>query len=56
MYGVETGRTVSRLDVWFVIARRTYAFETRRTVIVWQGNPLFAKCSIALVFLDLGLL
>jgi hypothetical protein len=51
-----SGRMVSRLDIRLVVARRTYALEPKRTVTVWQGNPIFAKCSIASVFLDLGLL
>jgi hypothetical protein len=47
---------VSILDIRLVVARGTYALEPKRTVTVWQGNPIFAKCSIASVFLDLGLL
>jgi hypothetical protein len=43
-------------DVRLVVTWRTYTPEPGRTVTVWQGNPIFTKCPIALVFLDLGLL
>jgi hypothetical protein len=51
-----SGCTVSRSDVRLVVTRRTYTPEPRRMVTVWQGNPIFTKCLIAPVFLDLGLL
>jgi hypothetical protein len=54
--GPYSGCTVSRPDVWLLITRHMYAPEPRRTVTMWQGNPIFAKCPIAHVFLDLGLL
>jgi hypothetical protein len=47
---------VSRSDVQLVVTRRTYAPEPRRTVTVWQGNPIFTKCPIAPVFLDIGVI
>jgi hypothetical protein len=50
-----SGRMVSRPNVQLVIARQTYAPEPRRTVTVWQGNPIFVKSPIAYVFFDLGL-
>jgi hypothetical protein len=51
-----SGRTVSRPNVRLVVARHTYAPEPKRMVTVWQGNPIFAKCLITSVFLDLRLL
>jgi hypothetical protein len=51
-----SGCTVSRLNVRLVVTRRMYAPESGRTVTVWQGNPIFTKCLIAPILLDLGLL
>jgi hypothetical protein len=28
--------------------------DPRRTVTVWQENPIFTKCPIVVVYLDLG--
>jgi hypothetical protein len=49
-----SGRTVLRPDVRLFVTRRTYAPEPECTVTVWQGNPIFTKCPLTLVFLDLG--
>jgi hypothetical protein len=51
-----SGRTMSRSNVRLVVAQQTYAPESERMVTVWQGNPIFVKCPITSVFLDLELL
>jgi hypothetical protein len=50
-----SGYTILRPDIRLVITRQTYTLELERTVTMWQGNSIFTKHLIVLIFLDLGL-
>jgi hypothetical protein len=50
------GCMVSRLNLRLVVTRQMYAPESGHTVTVWQGKPIFTKCPIPPILLDLGLL